>query len=323
MIENASVSDVKVRSPLSCKTLEGLCRKCYGLDLGRNVLVNIGETVGVVAAQAIGEPGTQLTMRTFHQGGVATDQGDITTGLPRVEEIFEKRIPKNPSVISSVDGEVIDIQGNEKEQIITVLIDPASRGKSKEEKEDYSVPRNRTILVKKGSVVKRGQILSDGPVDISQLFDLAGRIPAEDQILETIHEIYSSQGAVISRKHIEVIVRQMFSRKKIKDSGDTVFARGEIVSASELIEENKVVAAGGGKKASAEDTLLGISDVSMTTPSFLAAASFENTQRTLTSVALRGGVDRLEGLKENVLVGRLIPAGTGWHLQVTKSKKAE
>lgn len=312
LIDAASVESVSVRTPLSCRTLDGLCRKCYGLDLGRNALVNIGETVGVVAAQAIGEPGTQLTMRTFHQGGVATDQGDITTGLPRVEEIFEKRMPKNPSVISQVDGEVVDIHNADKEQVISILIDPASRGKSKTEREEYSVPMNRTILVKKDSVVTKGQILTDGPVDISLLFDSAGRIAAENHIMEVIHEIYSSQGAVISRKHIEVIVRQMFSRKRIKDAGDTVFAKGEIVSAVELIEENELVEKKGGKKATAEETLLGISDVSMTTPSFLAAASFENTQRTLTSVALRGGVDRLVGLKENVLVGRLIPAGTGW-----------
>ncbi|HEY4493610.1 MAG TPA: DNA-directed RNA polymerase subunit beta' [Candidatus Paceibacterota bacterium] len=321
LIDATGTSEVIVRSPLSCKTLEGLCRKCYGLDMGRNALVELGEAVGVVAAQAIGEPGTQLTMRTFHQGGVATDQGDITTGLPRVEEIFEKRLPKNPSVISGVDGEVVDIRTGDEEQVISILTDPASRGKSKDEREEYTAPRNRTILVKKGALVKKGDILTDGPVDISLLFEMSGRIEAENHILEVIHEIYSSQGAVISRKHIEVIVRQMFSRKRIKDAGDTVFAKGEIVSAGELIEENEFTVSKGGKKAQSEDTLLGISDVSMTTSSFLAAASFENTQRTLTSVALRGGVDRLDGLKENVLIGRLIPAGTGWKNASPKSKE--
>jgi DNA-directed RNA polymerase subunit beta' len=311
VIDALPLQELKARTPLSCKTLSGLCQKCYGLDMGRNDLVKLGETVGVVAAQAIGEPGTQLTMRTFHQGGVATDQGDITTGLPRVEEIFEKRTPKNPAIISIVDGEVVDIHTSDKEQIISVLIDPASRGKNKNEREDYIVPRNRTILVKKGMPVTKGQMLTDGPADISAIFEYSGRIPAEEYILRVIHEIYSSQGATISRKHIEVIVRQMFCRKRVKDAGDTVFSKGEIVSAEELLEENKLAEENDGKKATTEDTLLGISDVSMTTPSFLSTASFENTQRTLTAVALRGGIDRLDGLKENVLVGRLIPAGTG------------
>ncbi len=316
LLEASSVGSLKIRSPLSCKTLDGLCQLCYGLDLGRNALVKIGETVGVVAAQAIGEPGTQLTMRTFHQGGVATDQGDITTGLPRVEEIFEKRTPKNPAIISNVDGEVVDVYTNEKEQVISVLVDPAS--KNKDEKIDYPVTRNRSILVKKGVQVKKGDIMTDGPVDITELFDISGRIVAEDHIMEVIHEIYSSQGAVISRKHIEVIVRQMFCRKRIKDAGDTVFSKGEIVSASELIDENLHIEKKGGKKATSDDTLLGISDVSMTTASVLSAASFENTQRTLTSVALRGAADHLVGLKENVLVGRLIPAGTGWSTRTNK-----
>ena len=318
-IDASGAKEVRVRSPLSCKTINGICRQCYGMDLARRKLVEIGETVGVVAAQAIGEPGTQLTMRTFHQGGVATDAGDITTGLPRVEEIFEKRTPKNPAVIAHNDGEVTDIRTADRAQIITILIDAASRGKSKVETEEYEAPPNRTLLVKKGSVVTKGQLMTDGPVDISELFENAGRIAAEDHILEVIHEIYASQGGVISRKHIEIIVRQMFCRKRIKDAGDTVFARGELVSQDELISENGLTersprgeAGKGGKKASTEDTLLGISEVSMTTSSFLASASFENTQRILTSTALRGGVDRLEGLKENVIIGRLIPAGTGW-----------
>ena len=311
-IDASSVKGVRVRSPLSCKTINGICRQCYGMDLARRKLVEIGETVGVVAAQAIGEPGTQLTMRTFHQGGVATDAGDITTGLPRVEEIFEKRTPKNPAVIAHHDGEVTDIRTADRSQIITVLIDAASRGKSKVETEEYEAPPNRTLLVKKGSVVTKGQLLTDGPVDISELFENAGRIAAEDHILEVIHEIYASQGGVISRKHIEIIVRQMFCRKRIKDAGDTVFARGELVSQDEIISENGLTERKGGKKATTEDTLLGISEVSMTTSSFLASASFENTQRILTSTALRGGIDRLEGLKENVIIGRLIPAGTGW-----------
>ena len=311
VIENSGIKELLVRTPLSCKTISGLCRKCYGLDMGRNELVNMGETVGVVAAQAIGEPGTQLTMRTFHQGGVATDQGDITTGLPRVEEIFEKRTPKNPAIISTVDGEVADIHSNDREQIISILVDPAGKGKSKNEREDYSVPRNRTILVKKGAVITKGQMLTDGPADISSIFELSGRIAAEDYVLRVIHEIYSSQGATISRKHIEVIVRQMFIRRRVKDAGDTVFAKGEVVSAEALLEENALAHKNGGEKAVTEECLLGISDISMTTSSFLATASFENTQRTLTAVALRGGFDRLEGLKENVLIGRLIPAGTG------------
>ena len=307
-----NIEKLHIRSVLSCRTLEGICRKCYGLDLGRNALVALGETVGVVAAQAIGEPGTQLTMRTFHQGGVATDQGDITTGLPRVEEIFERRSPKNPAIICGADGTVTDIKSVADEQVIVVLLDTVAPVKSKSENQEYTFPLNRTLFVKVGSVVKKGDILTDGPIDINELFEMAGRTRAEDHILDIIHEIYASQGGVIARKHIEIIVRQMFMRKRIKLSGDTVFANGEIVSTAELIEENERVDRVGGVKANAQDTLLGISDVASTTASFLSAASFENTQRILTATALRGGVDKLRGLKENVLIGRMIPAGTGW-----------
>ena len=311
-IDESGTDAVQVRSPLACLSLEGVCARCYGMDLGRNKPVEMGETVGIVAAQAIGEPGTQLTMRTFHTGGVATDAGDIVSGLPRVEEIFEKRIPKVPAIMSKVEGAVTDIKTDEHEQVITILLSPETRKNAKSETVEYTALPSRNLRVNKGDDVKPGDLLSDGPVDTTDLFAFAGRHITEDYIMREVHEIYASQGAPFSRKHIEIIVRQMFSRRRVVEPNDTVFATKEIVSQIKLKVENERVKAEGGKEAVVEGTILGISDVSLSTDSFLAAASFENTQRTLTGTALRGGVDDLSGLKENVIIGRLIPAGTGF-----------
>ncbi|KKT21838.1 MAG: DNA-directed RNA polymerase, partial [Candidatus Nomurabacteria bacterium GW2011_GWF2_43_8] len=308
-IEGAGFTEVFVRSPLTCKTVHGLCVQCYGLDLGRNRLVEQGEAVGIIAAQAIGEPGTQLTLRTFHAGGVAGT--DITTGLPRVEEIFERRIPRNPAVVSETDGEVIEIKAKDgKEKVIKVLSDSKADGKSNEM--EYNVTFHRTPIVKAGDKVKKGQLLTDGSADIAEMFRLAGKEVVEKYIISEINKVYELQSASISRKHTEIIIRQMFSRRKIKDAGETNFSVGDIVENTAFIEENQRVVEINGKESKAETVVLGITEVSLRTKSWLSAASFQNTNRVLIENAIKGGVDNLRGLKENVIIGRLIPAGTGF-----------
>ena len=313
-LEKMGVTEALVRTPLSCETTHGICRVCYGLDLGRNCMIGLGQAVGIIAAQAIGEPGTQLTLRTFHAGGVATV--DITTGLPRVEEIFERRIPKNPAIVSVTDGEVIEITDNGKQKIIKVLSDLSSAktaGKSNEV--EYTVAFRRQPLVKVGSKVVKGQLITDGSADINEIVKYGGKEMAEEYIVDEINKVYDLQSASISRKHIEIIIRQMFSRKKIKHAGDTTFSPGEIVETIELIEENERVESEGGEKADAGTIVLGITEVSLTTKSWLSAASFQNTNRVLINNAIRGGVDNLRGLKENVIIGNLIPAGTGFGVE--------
>ncbi len=317
--EAEGITEALVRSPLTCKTSHGICRKCYGLDIGRNELVKIGEAVGVIAAQAIGEPGTQLTMRTFHAGGVASVGGDITMGLPRVEEIFEKREPKSLAIISHTGGVVTEVLRNEKELKITVLPNEGE-GKKKGEAIEYETSYARSSFVKIGDTVSKGQFLSDGSADIAEVYQYAGKDRAENYIITEVLKIYELQGASISRKHIEVIIRQMFSRRKVKDAGDTKFNMNEILENGEFDQENARIEAAGGKIAKAETVVLGISEVALTTKSFLSAASFENTTRILINTSLRGGVDTLRGLKENVIIGNLIPAGTGFGL---KGKKYE
>ena len=316
-IESAGVTSVLVRSPLTCKTLHGICQKCYGLDLGRNRLVEQGEAVGIIAAQAIGEPGTQLTLRTFHAGGVAGT--DITQGLPRVEEIFERRPPKSAGVISHTDGEISDIRTTAKEKVITVLSDSKVDGKSNTI--EYAVSLKRNPLFKVGDKVTKGQIITDGSVDISELFKFGGKEMAEEYIIREILKVYELQGASISRKHIEIIIRQMFSRKKIKEAGDTSFSVGDEIEGVELLEENARTKEEGEREAKGETIILGITQVSLTAKSWLSAASFQNTNRMLINNAIKGGRDNLRGLKENVIIGRLIPAGTGFRARM--QKKAE
>lgn len=308
-IEEAGFTEVFVRSPLTCRTAHGICQKCYGLDLGRNNLVKLGEAVGIIAAQAIGEPGTQLTLRTFHAGGVAGT--DITTGLPRVEEIFERRIPKNPAIVSETDGEVFEIKDKDgKEKIIKVLSDSKGNGKSNEI--EYIAPFRRIPIVKVGDKVKKGDLLTDGSADIAEIFKFGGKEQVEEYIIREINKVYELQSASISRKHIEIIIRQMFSRRKIKDAGETNFSSGDIVENTAFIEENNRVLGIGKQEAKAETVVLGITEVSLRTKSWLSAASFQNTNRVLIENAVKGGVDSLRGLKENVIIGRLIPAGTGF-----------
>ncbi|MEK7611851.1 MAG: DNA-directed RNA polymerase subunit beta' [Patescibacteria group bacterium] len=299
------IESLKIRSPITCKTLYGVCSKCYGYDLGKNQPIKVGETVGVVAAQSIGEPGTQLTMRTFHIGGVAG--ADITHGLPRVEEVFEARAPKGKAFLAEADGVVVEIE--EKGLIKYVRLQP--EGKQKKLLE-YPVPRSSWLNVKVGDIVKKGDHLSHGPADLREVFKLKGGREVERMILHEIQKIYLSEGAVINNKHIEIIVRQMFSRVKIVETGDTYFVRGDVVEKSVFLEVNRNAKKEGKSPAKAQQLLLGITKVALSTESFLSAASFMETARVLINASVEARMDKLRGLKENVIIGRLIPAGTGY-----------
>jgi DNA-directed RNA polymerase subunit beta' len=310
LIENSDVESVKVFTPMFCESLHGVCRKCYGLDMGRSKPVDLGEAVGIVAAQAIGEPGTQLTMRTFHSGGVAGT--DITQGLPRVEEIFERRAPKSPAVVAHENGEVYEIRVEKGQKTIVILMDEnESKGNKKGKMVEYEVLPRRTPLVKKGDKVVRGQILTDGSADIEEVFKYAGREAAEDYIVQEILKVYELQGASISRKHIEVIIKQMTGRVKIAKPGDSRFSQGDVLEISTWRAENEEIKARGGVESVANPLILGVSDVALTTTSWLSSASFQNTTRVLISASTKGQIDDLRGLKENVIIGKLIPAGTG------------
>lgn len=326
--DDASIETMKIRSPLSCKTLHGLCQKCYGWDLGTNTLVGLGSAVGIVAAQSIGEPGTQLTMRTFHTGGVAS-ASDITQGLPRVEEIFEGRIPGGKAAVSEVEGVVEEIT---KEGIVKVRVQSdseeeeqetieKSKGRGKKKKipaaktgdlVEYELPAKKAVWVQQGDMVSKGQQLCEGSLDLKELFKVAGKEQAQKYVVKEVQRIYTSQGASIHDKHIEVITRQMFSRVRVKDRGDTRFSEGEVAERGTFLEENARVKKLGKKGATAGQLLLGISKVALTTESFLSAASFQETSRVLISASLEGKEDKLRGLKENVILGKLIPAGTGF-----------
>ncbi len=300
-IKKAKIPAVRVRSPLSCKSIYGICQKCYGWDLGKNKMVKLGEAVGIVAAQAIGEPGTQLTMRTFHTGGVVGG-GDITMGLPRVEEIFEAQPLKEKAVISQVDGKVVKITPDKIVKIET----------PEKEVVEYKIPSRFSLSVKIGDVVKRGQALCEGNLDIKELFKVAGKEITQRYIIKEIQRIYVGQGVSIHDKHLETIVSQMFSRVKVKDPQDSDFIRGEIISKQKLFETNQILKKEKKKLVKATPILLGISTVALTTDSFLSAASFQETSRVLIKAALEAQEDKLLGLKENVILGKLIPAGTGF-----------
>ncbi len=307
----ASVNEVVARSPMSCETRHGVCQTCYGMDLTTQEIVDLGEAVGTVAAQAIGEPGTQLTMRTFHSGGVASIGGDITQGLPRVEEIFEKRSPKNPAVISKSDGMVMEIKEAGREKVM-VIAPSAGQGKKDGSAYEYLAPYPRVPLVKAGDEIKKGQILTDGSADLDELFEYAGRSAVQEYIIAEASKIYELQGASVSRKHLEVIVKQMFSRVKITDAGDTDYSVGDVVEDWEFAKAVKEAEAANRMPPKSEEIVLGIKESALSRRSFLSAASFEQTTKILINAALRGSVDRLRGLKENVILGRLIPAGTGF-----------
>lgn len=306
-IEKANIDKVKIRSVVSCKTNRGICRKCYGIDLGRSEVVKIGQAVGIVAAQAIGEPGTQLTMRTFHIGGVAGS--DITQGLPRVEEIFEARPPKGEALICEVDGIITDIINDGKK---TVTIKIETQGAKKTEEKEYLVPAESTLLIEKGQLIGKGTQINEGHIDLKKLYQAMGLEEVHRYITREIQEIYASQGEGINDKHIEVIIRQMFSRIKILTPGDTDLLPGDVVERDQFNEANEEAKANGGEISEGEAMIMGITKVALSTESFLSAASFQETARVLINAAVTAKDDKLRGLKENVIIGRLIPAGTGY-----------
>lgn len=314
IIDKSDLAKVKVRSPITCKTLYGICSKCYGYDLGKNKPVKIGEAVGIVAAQSIGEPGTQLTMRTFHIGGVAG--ADITHGLPRVEEVFEVRPPKGRAFMSEIHGTVVDIEERGSVKVIKI-----AGGRGGKEIKEYLIPRTSEIFVKTGAEVKKGDQLCEGNLDLKEIFHLRGVEAVQRYILNEVQRIYLSEGASINNKHIEVIIRQMFARVKIKDSGDSEFVRGDVVEKSKFLEVNRMLKKEGRAPAKAIQLLLGITKVALSTESFLSAASFQETARILISAAIEGKDDKLRGLKENVIIGRLIPVGTGFQAKIDEEEE--
>jgi DNA-directed RNA polymerase subunit beta' len=302
-IDASKIDSVMVRSSITCKTFYGVCAKCYGFDLGVNQPVRIGTAVGVLAAQSIGEPGTQLTMRTFHSGGVA--QADITHGLPRIEEIFETRLPKGRAMMAPFDGKVESIQEKWSLKVIRVISD-----NKKAKAQELSVSRGTVIYVKGGDVIHEGDQLSEGNMDIHELYERKGAMEVARYITNEVQRIYLSEGAAINNKHIEMIVRQMVSRVRIKDAGDALdFVMGDVVEKSKFLEINREIKKQGGIPAKSDEILLGITRVALSAESFLSAASFQDTSRVLVKAAIEAKVDRLRGLKENVIIGRLIPAG--------------
>ena len=303
-IIKADVEAVEIRSNLTCNSDNGVCAKCYGRNLATNTRVEVGEAVGVVAAQSIGEPGTQLTMRTFHTGGVAS-ASDITQGLPRIQELFEARNPKGKAVISEVDGKVKAIDRQRGGISIITIVDAAD----KEYK--YTVDPNIEALVRKGASVKAGQKLTPGSINPKELLRVVSAEAAELYILEEVQKVYRAQGVEISDKHVELIIRQMLRRITVVTEGDTDLLPGTEVSVSEFKRENKKAFAQFKRPAVGRPILLGITRASLRSDSFLSAASFQETTRILTDAAIKGKTDELHGLKENVIIGGLIPAGTG------------
>ncbi|HHX94357.1 MAG TPA: DNA-directed RNA polymerase subunit beta' [Clostridia bacterium] len=297
----AGISKAKIRSVLTCRTRHGVCRKCYGRDMATGGKVEIGESVGIIAAQSIGEPGTQLTMRTFHTGGVAGD--DITQGLPRVEELFEARKPKGQAIISEIDGVVTITEEKGRKKIIVTGDDG--------EQTEYSVAFGSRIKVKDKERVAAGDELTEGSVNPHDLLKIKGLKGVQNYLLEEVQRVYRLQGVDINDKHIEVMIRQMLRKVKVEDPGDTNLLPGGLIDVFEFEEENRKAEAEGKTTATARPVILGITKASLATDSFLSAASFQETTRVLTEAAIKGKVDPLMGLKENVIIGKLIPAGTG------------
>ena len=302
LIEDLGIESVAIRSVLTCRSKVGVCAKCYGLNLARGERVNIGEAVGITAAQSIGEPGTQLTMRTFHTGGVAG--GDITQGLPRVEELFEARKPKGLAEICEESGNVISISTADKK---TELVIRSDDGVDR----TYNVPYGARLDVEEGQHVDAGQGLTRGPLNPHDILRLQGVEGVYHYLIKEVQKVYKLQGVDINDKHIEVIISQMLGKYKIEDAGDTNLLPGEMYSIHEINEANEAVEAEGKEPAQYERMLLGITKASLATNSFLSAASFQETTRVLTDAAIKGKNDTLQGLKENVIIGKLIPAGTG------------
>ena len=295
---------VKIRSVLTCRSPYGVCRKCYGRDLGTGDQVQVGEAVGIIAAQSIGEPGTQLTMRTFHTGGVAGD--DITQGLPRVEELFEARKPKRNAIIAENEGVVRVVPNEGKKGTNTIFI----TGEDGIEL-DYLIPYGSRIIVKDGDVVSLGARLTEGSINPHDIMRVMGTQATQRYLVYEVQKVYKSQGVEINDKHIEVIVRQMLHKVKIETAGDADMLPGDMIDINTFDEENRRLTLNGRENATGKRTLLGITKAALATDSFLSAASFQETTRVLTDAAIKGKIDPLLGLKENVIIGKLIPAGTG------------
>ncbi|MDP3953870.1 MAG: DNA-directed RNA polymerase subunit beta' [bacterium] len=303
-VDELNIDKLKIRSILTCKAVDGICQTCYGYDLSKNKVVKMGEAVGIVTAQAIGEPGTQLTMRTFHTGGVAS-ASDITMGLPRVEEIFEARTPAGKALVSDVDGKVTTVEEKNNQVLIKLISNDG-------EEREYLLPPKIPASVSAGDLVTAGTQLSDGHLDLKELFKVTGNIEEVARyIIREVYKVYQTTGDGLNDKHIELIIRQMFSRVKVVDPGETTLLPGNIVEKRKLIEENIKAKEAGKQEAKHEQLILGITKVSLTTESYLSSASFQETAHVLIDAAITGAVDTLRGLKENVIIGRLIPAGTG------------
>ncbi|HEY2004354.1 MAG TPA: DNA-directed RNA polymerase subunit beta' [Candidatus Saccharimonadia bacterium] len=359
-VDEAGLDQVRIRSVLSCRTSWGICRLCYGLDLARGNLVDLGEPVGVIAAQSIGEPGTQLTMKTFHKGGIAGE--DITTGLPRVEEIFEARAPKAQAVLADVTG-VVTVKQSGGKQVVRIApadlkvtdyeldgrtasvksgqkvvagdviaaldggkkpLKAKAEGTVKVHKDkielthtggaerEYSVPAFQNLEVKSGDLVTPGDRLTEGSINLQEMLTLSGPTAVQRYIISEVQTIYAAQGQIVSDKHIEVIIRQMFSRVQIEEPGDSLFVTGEIVPRQSVLEDNQALENDGKQPSTYTQLLLPVTKISLSSDSFLSAASFQDTTRVLIAAAIRGKTDKLRGLKENVIIGRLIPVGTGF-----------
>lgn len=303
-IVDCGITQVNIRTLLTCKSKHGVCAKCYGRNMAGNQMVNVGEAVGVIAAQSIGEPGTQLTMRTFHTGGV-TAEADITKGLPRVEEIFEARRPKGEAIISEVAGKVKVEESGERYKI---TVSSTSEG----DVEYMTPPKNKAVLaVKTGDVVEVGQCLTSGSIYPNDILRVIGLKGVQEYLLKEVLGVYRLQDVRINAKHVEIIIRQMLRKVKIEDPGDSDLLPGNVLDLQQYEEINEKILSSGGRPAMAKRILLGITKASLSTESFLSAASFQETSSVLTEAAIKGKVDNLLGLKENVMIGKLIPAGTG------------
>ena len=300
-IVDAGYTQVFVRSVIGCRSKHGVCQKCYGMGLARRELVSIGESVGIIAAQSIGEPGTQLTMRTIHSGGVA-GVADITQGLPRVEEIFEARKPKGVAVITEIDVKVKISESKKKLEVIVT---------SKDDSKTYTIPFGSKLKVRDGDEVKAAQPLIEGSINPAEILAIKGPEGVYEYVISEIQKAYRSQGVDINDKHVEVIARQMLRKVRVEDSGDTDMFPGSLIDMYEFEDKNKLIEQEGKRPATSKRVLLGITKASLATDSFLSAASFQETTRVLTEAAIKGKEDHLLGLKENVIIGKLIPAGTG------------
>ena len=318
-IVESGIEKLKVRSVLGCRSKHGVCQKCYGMGLARRDLVSIGEAIGIIAAQSIGEPGTQLTMRTIHSGGVA-GVADITQGLPRVEELFEARKPKGLAIITEIDGKVKIKETKKKKEVIVT---------SKDNSKTYTIPFGSKMKVKDGDIVEAGEALIEGSINPSEILAIKGPEGVYEYLISEVQKVYRNQGVDINDKHIEVIGRQMLKKVRVEDNADTDMFPGSLIDMYEFEDKNAEVIAQGKRPATGKRVLLGITKASLATDSFLSAASFQETTRVLTDAAVKGKIDDLVGLKENVIIGKLIPAGTGMakyqniHINTEQDKEQE